>query len=209
MENVVIKNSLKQSYFVDHIFTIPPAPLFGMWTVVLQQDDDVNFNNTFEVREYVLPTFRIELNTTQFVLPSTKRLEGNCRATYMFGKPVDGAVSFKFGYRMDSANKVTFIGRTNYKKLINGEAQFSFQTSEFYNQVDKNLFTGQYRFVVEAEVSYCCFFISRPSANLDLFVLYFVLSIRLTTIRTDKNESNCLKSLASLKKHLQFRFKIQ
>jgi uncharacterized protein YfaS (alpha-2-macroglobulin family) len=153
MENVRISRKLSNTYFVDHMFKIPPAPLMGLWKVVLQQDDDLSFNSTFEVREYVLPTFRIEVNTTQFVLPSTKRLEGNCRSTFMFGKPVDGAVSFKFGYRQEGGSKVTFIGRTNYKKLVNGEAHFSFQTSEFYSHSEKNLFSGEYRFVVEAEVS--------------------------------------------------------
>lgn len=154
MENVRISKRIFGSYFVDHTFKIPPAPLMGMWKVMLKQDDELSFNNTFEVREYVLPTFRIELNTTETVLPSTKRLEGNCRATYMFGKPVDGAVSFKFGYRPETGNKIRFIGRTNDKPLINGEAQFSFQSAEFYSHSDVNLFSGQYHFVVEAEVSY-------------------------------------------------------
>ena len=160
MENVHFTKAQQQSFFVDHTFKIPPAPILGQWKIVLQQDGDLFYNSTFEVREYVLPTFHIELNATSIILPSTKQLEGNCRATYVFGQPVNGTVSFKFGYRPESSSKVFFVGRTNFKNLINGQAQFSFKADEFYRQSNKNFFLSNYRFVVEAEVrmasKVCC-----------------------------------------------------
>lgn len=104
------------------------------------------------MREYVLPSFLIEVEATSFVLPSTKKIEGRCRAAYVFGRQVNGTVSFKFGFRQEQVEKVTFIGRTNYKNLVEGRAQFAFNARDFHSYAGKDLFRDSYRFVVEAEV---------------------------------------------------------
>lgn len=37
MENVHFAKEAGDAYFVDHTFQIPPAPILGLWKVVLYQ----------------------------------------------------------------------------------------------------------------------------------------------------------------------------
>ena len=150
MENVLFSKENQTSYFVDHYFYIPPGPIMGIWKAVVYQTADHSFNTTFEVQEYVLPTFTIDLNSTELIVKSTDRLEGTASVNYVYGKPVEGFVTFKFGYG-DSNGHVEYIGKSKLKELKDGKSEFSFAVKEFYVVSPGNLI-GK-RFVVEVEVN--------------------------------------------------------
>lgn len=103
----------------------------------------------------MLPTFTIDLKTNELILKSTKKLEGNVTVEYVYGKPVEGFVSFKFGYDLNNNlnSQVEFIGKSKIKDLRDGKSTFSFDIREFYIISPSNLFDSNKRFVVEVEVN--------------------------------------------------------
>lgn len=107
------------------------------------------------MQEYVLPTFTIDLDTTELITKSTQKLEGNVTVQYVYGKPVEGSVSFKFGYDLNNNrdSQVEFIGKSKMKELHDGKSTFSFDIREFYIISPSNLFDSNKRFVVEVEVN--------------------------------------------------------
>lgn len=70
-----------------------------------------------EANKYTHPTL---------IVPST----GSVKAMYVYGKPVDGTVVFKFGVK-DRHGKITYIGRTKTKTLANGIERYQFSSHEF------------------------------------------------------------------------------
>ena len=119
----------------------------------LSQTPEHSFNASFEVQEYVLPTFTIDLKTNELILKSTKKLEGSVTVEYVYGKPVEGTVSFKFGFDNNQNSQVEFIGKSKNKDLRNGKSSFSFDINEFYLISPHNLYDSNKRFVVEVEVN--------------------------------------------------------
>lgn len=45
MENIVFNKENQTSYFVDHFFFIPPAPIMGLWKAVVQQVNNARKND--------------------------------------------------------------------------------------------------------------------------------------------------------------------
>lgn len=84
-------------------------------------------------------------------MKSTKRLEGTVSVDYVYGKPVEGRVTFKFGYG-NLNSQVEFIGKSKDKPLYNGKSNFSFDIVEFHIISPNNLFDSNKRFIVEVEV---------------------------------------------------------
>ncbi|RWS11033.1 complement component 3-1-like protein [Dinothrombium tinctorium] len=119
--------------------------------VRLQIKLDTQKNVSFEVSEYVIPTFSIQLNSPKFIIPSTKFVNGSASAFYVYGKPVSGIITFKFGIKDAKTGKITFIGRTSVKSLINGTAKYHFSASEFLVFASFPALRN-HRFVVEATV---------------------------------------------------------
>ena len=112
-------------------------------------------NNTvsFEVREYVLPTFSVKIQMPKLILPSTKTVNGSVQVEYVYGKPVEGSVTFKFGVKSTNG-KITFIGTTSLMPLVNGSASYRFNTNQFQNFGSMTWFpvVNRMKFVVEATV---------------------------------------------------------
>lgn len=108
---------------------------------------------TFEVKEYVLPTFKVSIKSPKFIVPSDANVQGSVNVEYVYGKPVNGSVTFKFGVK-EPNGKTTFIGRTDLKQLNNGSATYLFSTNQF-RQFDPIAWfpaVNGHRFVVEVTI---------------------------------------------------------
>ncbi|KAI1295385.1 Complement C3 [Halotydeus destructor] len=135
----------RANHFLDHVFEFPPAPMLGIWQAVVSRDGQLESNVSFEVKEYNLPTFSVELESPELILPSTDIVEGKVRALYVYGKPVDGTVIFTFGIKGTSGPGTT-IGRSPLKLLANGSASYKFRSAEFmahswFPEIDQSRFT--------------------------------------------------------------------
>ena len=82
------------------------------------------------MREYIKPTFSIVINSPKIVLPSDKVIKGSVDVKYVYGKPVNGSVTFKFGIKNSETGGISFIGLTTSKKLNNGHSDYKFSVEE-------------------------------------------------------------------------------
>ncbi|CAG11528.1 unnamed protein product, partial [Tetraodon nigroviridis] len=72
----------------------------GIWKVVVkfQSSPQESFTADFEVKEYVLPSFEVKLaSVTSFFYVDTQKLTVQIKATYLFGKEVEGVAFVVFG----------------------------------------------------------------------------------------------------------------
>ena len=112
-----------------------------------------NSTVSFEVKEYVLPTFSIKITSPKFILESTRNVSGSVQVNYVYGKPVNGTAIFKFGTKAPNG-RVAYFGSTSLKTLVNGSAHYFFDTNEF-RQIPLSRFPAvkNHRFVVEVSVN--------------------------------------------------------
>ncbi|KAH3752414.1 complement C3-like [Dreissena polymorpha] len=78
-----------------------------------------------DVREFVLPTFGVEISTgREYILPNHTKIDVTVSAKYVYGKPVDGSAGLEINIRkkgdVSDPKRVLTIGR----KPLNGSADF-------------------------------------------------------------------------------------
>lgn len=94
--NLIVKETLSSSRGIaSYDLTLSEFPLLGSWTVEATVGDSLQGYQTFEVEEYVLPKFEVVLDHPKVLLQSSPTLTGSVKATYTFGKPVQGKVTLK------------------------------------------------------------------------------------------------------------------
>ncbi|XP_061736553.1 complement C3-like [Nerophis ophidion] len=89
-------------------FQLPDIVSTGLWKVVakFQSHPQQSFSAQFEVKEYVLPNFEVKLTpVVPFFYQDNEEFTVNIRATYLFGKEVDGTASVVFGILYDGQKK--------------------------------------------------------------------------------------------------------
>nr|XP_014978314.2 complement C3 isoform X1 [Macaca mulatta] len=102
----VISQSLiaKDGFFFSS-FHLPELVSLGTWTIEAsyQSTPKQKFKAAFDVKEYVLPSFEVQLvpNKTFFYLKD-EVLGIDIHARYIFNKPVDGHALVIFGVKLDS-----------------------------------------------------------------------------------------------------------
>uniref|UniRef100_A0AAG5DMM7 TEP1-F n=1 Tax=Anopheles atroparvus TaxID=41427 RepID=A0AAG5DMM7_ANOAO len=69
---------------------IAPTPLLGIWNISVKVDGEELVSKTFEVKEYVLSTFDVDVSPTTIPLEGDGGLNLTVSANYYFGKPVKG-----------------------------------------------------------------------------------------------------------------------
>uniref|UniRef100_A0AAG5D6V6 TEP1-F n=2 Tax=Anopheles atroparvus TaxID=41427 RepID=A0AAG5D6V6_ANOAO len=70
---------------------ISPVPLLGAWTITVHADgEDILVSKQFDVKEYVLSTFDVEVIPSTIPLEEHQGLDLTVSANYFFGKPVKG-----------------------------------------------------------------------------------------------------------------------
>ncbi|XP_070846556.1 complement C3-like [Chaetodon trifascialis] len=80
----------------------------GVWKVVARfhSNPQESFSAEFEVKEYVLPSFEVKLTpVNSFFYVDSQELTVNIKATYLFGKEVDGTAYVVFGVVQEGQKK--------------------------------------------------------------------------------------------------------
>ncbi|XP_055975825.1 complement C3-like [Sorex fumeus] len=102
---VFSQNLQAQKGFFVSSFHLPELLSFGTWSIEAsyQSAAKQKFKADFEVKEYVLPPFEVQLkpNTTFFHLRN-EALGVDIQARYIFNKPLDGHALAIFGVQLDS-----------------------------------------------------------------------------------------------------------
>lgn len=70
-------------------FQLSESPVMGMWKLTFKSESEEK-SHTFEVGEYVLPTFEVFIETPEHVVYKDQVIRANIRGKYTFGKPVHG-----------------------------------------------------------------------------------------------------------------------
>jgi len=193
------------SIYFDHVFTFPPEPMLGVWSIHLLHSDPIaNDTTSFEVKEYSLPTYDIVFESPKYILPSTQTISGSITTKYHYGKPVQGKVQFKYGYKESGLASPKFIARSSIKNVDpeTGRVDYKINTDKFK---ETEWFPGisGFRLVVEATVTEMttghrevatdasCIFMSLPyRLSFDNSIEYFKpglsqpLSVRLLEMQT-------------------------
>ncbi|XP_040184119.1 complement C3-like isoform X1 [Rana temporaria] len=113
----VIKNGI-----FSFTMKIPELVTFGMWKLVAKFENapQREYTTQFEVREYVLPTFSVELDTTnKFFYYKDDELVVNIKAKYLFGENVNGYAVAIFGLYKDFLK--TLQGSMQREQIVKGE----------------------------------------------------------------------------------------
>lgn len=78
-------------------YQFPEDPDLGEWKVVVLYGNDLRqkLEQKFELQEYVLPTFRVDIDITDTLVPSMNSTSAKITATHVYGKPVQGQVFVK------------------------------------------------------------------------------------------------------------------
>ncbi|KAF0878995.1 CO3 protein, partial [Crocuta crocuta] len=102
---VITQDLLAKEGFFASSFNLPEIVSLGTWSIEAsyQSAAKQKFKAAFDVREYVLPSFEVQLmpNKTFFYL-NNEALGVDIQARYIFNKPVDGHALAIFGVKLDS-----------------------------------------------------------------------------------------------------------
>ncbi|XP_075131847.1 A.superbus venom factor 1-like [Leptodactylus fuscus] len=107
-ENVIVKREKVRTeedsgiISSSHNLTDPVSP--GVWTISAKYEDspEQNYSAHFEVKEYVLPTFEVQLiPEKKYFHVDDPEFSVDIKANYHFGKPVNGMAFGIFGVKKD------------------------------------------------------------------------------------------------------------
>ncbi|GFR30612.1 complement C3 [Trichonephila clavata] len=132
------KSSKFQTAFARHMYKFPNFPYIGEWTVTVNYGYGLDQSTTvhFELQEYVLPTFTVELKTPEIILESDKDIVFSVNAQYVYGEKVKGTVSYRLGVKGEAPQVTYFAVVGPPKTLIDGFHQQVVSTNEFARQED-------------------------------------------------------------------------
>ncbi|KAM5193180.1 venom factor-like [Mantella aurantiaca] len=125
-EGIIVNKESRQIKNGIYSFTmkLPELVSFGMWRLVakFQNAQQKEYTTPFEVREYVLPTFNVELHTENtFFHYTDNELVVSIKADYLFGERVNGYAVAIFGLYRDFLK--TLHGSMQRAQITNGEGQ--------------------------------------------------------------------------------------
>ncbi|KAM6939509.1 complement C3-like [Xenentodon cancila] len=104
----------------------------GLWKLVAKfhSNPQESFTAEFEVKEYVLPSFEVKLiPMSPFFYVDSKELTINIKATYLFGKEVDGTGYVVFGV-MEKGVKKSLPHSLTRVQVQNGEGQVTLKRAQ-------------------------------------------------------------------------------
>ncbi|XP_077117902.1 complement C3-like [Ranitomeya variabilis] len=108
---VVLKNqfsSNEKSVIVQKSFTLPDIANEGIWKIAgkFQETPQEVFQTEFEVKEYVLPSFEVFLETPQnYYFVDDDHFTVDITARFLHGKPVEGSMYALFGVIQNNEKK--------------------------------------------------------------------------------------------------------
>ncbi|XP_073494555.1 venom factor-like isoform X1 [Phyllobates terribilis] len=116
--------------------TIPELVTFGTWKIIakFRHAPQKEYTTQFEVQEYVLPTFNVELETKKkFFYYKDEELVVNIKATYLFGENVNGYAVAIFVLYKDTLK--TIHGSVQRVEINNGEGSVELKKSQLLEAV--------------------------------------------------------------------------
>ncbi|XP_072005895.1 complement C3-like isoform X2 [Engystomops pustulosus] len=125
---VVMKNqysSSDKSVIIQKSYNLPEIANEGKWQIAckFQVAPQEVFGTEFEVKEYVLPSFEVLLNTPQnYYYLDDNDFKVDITARFLHGKPVEGFVDVMFGVIVNNV-KISFIDSKAKIKVTNGKAE--------------------------------------------------------------------------------------
>uniref|UniRef100_A0A4Y0BER6 TEP1-F n=1 Tax=Anopheles funestus TaxID=62324 RepID=A0A4Y0BER6_ANOFN len=122
-QNNVVRNWSSAELHVgvfENNLQIAPTPMLGMWKISVLVDGEVLVSKTFEVKEYVLSLFDVEVAPTVIPLVEHQGLNLTIAANYHFRKPVKGHVKVELYLEDDKRDQVkefemSGIGQVNLR----------------------------------------------------------------------------------------------
>nr|XP_030736254.1 complement C3-like [Globicephala melas] len=138
---VISQDFLARDSVFANSFHLPELISLGTWSIEAryQSAPKQKFKATFEVKEFALPSFEVQLtpNKTFFYL-NDEALGVNIQARYIFNKPVDGHALAIFGVKQDShripiqssLQKVEIFEGLGHVSLQKGTLMATFQGPE-------------------------------------------------------------------------------
>lgn len=143
------------SAFVTDVYTFPKYPVLGEWSASVLYGHGLKQNSTvhFQLQEYVLPTFTVKLKTPDVILPTDEIINIRVYAKYVYGKNVNGAVSFRLGVKKNPDTAPIFFAVAS-RKLEDGFYELKVHTVNLKANDKIGWFPGirTSRLVVEADV---------------------------------------------------------
>ncbi|KAF8771903.1 A.superbus venom factor 1 like protein [Argiope bruennichi] len=129
--------------FVDFTYEFPNYPRLGEWSATVLYGHELDQNTTvhFELQEYVLPTFTVDLKTPEVILESHDTISLSVSAKYVYGRKVTGLVTFRVGIKRENA-RVFFFGIIGPTQLREGFHQTILRTDDFVHHKDIGWFPG-------------------------------------------------------------------
>nr|2PN5_A Chain A, Thioester-containing protein I [Anopheles gambiae] len=90
--NVIRKWSTAKLYagVFESDLQIAPTPMLGVWNISVEVEGEELVSKTFEVKEYVLSTFDVQVMPSVIPLEEHQAVNLTIEANYHFGKPVQG-----------------------------------------------------------------------------------------------------------------------
>ncbi|XP_074059430.1 venom factor-like [Macrotis lagotis] len=148
--SVINQNLGEESGFFVGSFRLPELVSFGTWTIEAryQSGPQKPYTVSFDVKEYVLPSFEVQLVPHKtFLYLKDPTLEVDIKAKYVFNKLVDGHALAIFGIKLDSGS-ITLQDSLQRVKISEGEGHVSLSkdilTAQF---LDLNDLLGAFIFV--------------------------------------------------------------
>ncbi|XP_015229127.1 PREDICTED: complement C3-like [Cyprinodon variegatus] len=114
---------------------------FGNWKVVAKFHSHAaeSFTAEFEVKEYVLPSFEVKLlppPESPFFYVDSKELKITIKATYVFGKEVDGSAYVVFG-RISGDEKKSFPNSLQRVPIQSGDGEVKLLREHITENIDE------------------------------------------------------------------------
>ncbi|XP_063787119.1 A.superbus venom factor 1-like [Pseudophryne corroboree] len=128
-DNIIVKrDTVRQdggSGILSLSYNMPELVSVGTWTISAKYEDSPlqNYTTNFEVKEYVLPTFEIQLIPEQsFFYANDAEFRVDIKAKYLYGKDVDGMAYVIFGVKKDDV-RTSLTHTLRRTQITNGEGE--------------------------------------------------------------------------------------
>ncbi|KAF8771862.1 Complement C5 like protein [Argiope bruennichi] len=109
----------------DHSYKFSDGSELGEWSATVRYGYELKLNTTayFELKEYVLPIFAVDLKAPKIILESHDNITVSVSAKYFFDEKVKGLVTFRLGVKEETPNVIFFavIGPKEIKALADGK----------------------------------------------------------------------------------------
>ncbi|XP_018421206.1 PREDICTED: complement C3 [Nanorana parkeri] len=136
-ENIIVKRDTikhdSSSGILSLSFRLPELVSLGTWTIAAKYEDTPlqNYTAHFDVKEYVLPTFEIQLIPDQkFFYIDDNEFIVDIRAKFLYGKNLDGSAFVLFGVMKDGI-KTSFPNTLRRIEIESGEATATLERKDF------------------------------------------------------------------------------